>query len=459
MEKKAEKKHILSKLILSAGFGAAATAVFVWYVTQNRASYKPTDFIVPFITLALFTAVLVLAVPKIIRLFTGAEEFPAAEKKKPYLTLIVIILAALAVHFAAMLIGVLIYSRLQGGMSFAKAFRQAWMKSNTDAGHYINIAENWYQKEGHDNLLIVFFPMLPVMIRLFNLVTKDSFVSALIINAVSTSLASGLCYLTLRGVLGQKRAVVSAFIAILLPGAIFMNSPMSEPLFLLFTLAAFLLMQNKRYVWAGVFVALSGFTRSLGVLSAIPLALTGLNQIIGLIRAKKKWGETAILLFVGLLLSTLGTLAYLLINAVIHGNPFQFFEYQWSNWHQKACPFFDTTRYIFSYAGNYLKSDMNGFVSLWLPQIIAIFGVLALMLWGARKLPASYTVYFLLYFAVSVGCTWLLSSVRYLSAGIPVIAALGYACDKRWKSVVMIAVLIVVYMLYMYMYMKRMGIY
>ena len=77
----------------------------------------------------------------------------------------------------------------------------------------------------------------------------------------------------------------------------------------------------------------------------------------------------------------------------------------------------------------------------------------------ARKLPASYTAYFLCYFAVSVGCTWLLSSVRYLSAAFPIIAALGIACSNRLKTALLTLLLAAVYIIYTIMYMQRIGIY
>ena len=334
------------------------------------------------------------------------------------------------------------------------------MKSNTDARHYINIAENWYQKEGNDKLLIVFFPMLPVLIRGFNFITKDSYLSGQMINLIATVLGSGMVYLTLREVLGEKRSVASAFIALLVPGAIFFNSPMSEPLFLLFTFSAFFFMQRKRYVLSGVFVALSGFTRSLGVLAAIPLALVGLNELIGLIREKKPWSKRLAALIAGGLISVLGTLGYLYINYSVHGDPFKFFEFQWSNWHQKACPFYDTVRYIVDpYLISSAAEGSESFYSLWLPQVIAIFGSLILMLTRSKKLPAAYTVYFLCYFAVAIGCTWLLSAVRYLSLAVPLIAALGLICDKKWKTAVVFSLLVPAYAVYTWLYMRGLGIY
>lgn len=455
-------KNRITKTIsiaLAALIAAAAGGVFVLYALKHRPAYGVNDLILPALCLALFAAVLAAALPRLIRLLSGNDEFADEPAGMPWKKLLFIALGALVLHFAMMLLGVFIYGKLNPNHVPQYVWRNAWMKSNTDARHYIHIAENWYAREGDDKLLIVFFPMLPVLIRGFNLLTHDSFVSALIINAVSTVLASCMAFLTLRGVLGEKRSTAAAFIALLLPGAIFMNSPMSEPLFMLFAFSAFYFMQRKRFIPAGVFTALAGFTRSLGVLCAVPLALIGVSHIVGLIRSKKKWGGPALCLVIGGVISCLGTLAYLYINYSIHGDPLKFFEFQLSNWHQQASPFFDTPRYVLSYGLKALESGDTGFFSLWLPQLIAIFGSLLIMLFSARKLPASYTVYFLCYYAVAIGCTWLLSAVRYLSAAVPLIAAFGLFCDKKRKTIPLFVLLIAVYAVYMVLYMKRYGVY
>ena len=456
-----EKKRfkVTPNAVLSVLIGAAAIGVFVFYAVKHSPQYSAFDLILPAVCLAMFAAVLILAVPRITKLLSGTDEFPNEPAKIPRGTFIIIFLGALALHALTFAIGVLIFSRLNPAFRGTYLWRTAWMKLNTDAGHYITIAENWYVAEGNDKLLIVFFPMLPALIRTLNALTHDSFASAQIINAAATALSSCMAFLTLRGVLGEARSKAAAFIAILLPGAIFMNSPMSEPLFLLFSLSAFYKMQRKRFIPAGIFTALAGFTRSLGVLCAVPLAMIGIGHIVGLIRRKEKWAKPAICLIAGLIISTFGTLGYLYINYALHGDPLKFFEFQLSNWHQQASPFFDTVRYVLKYGLTALDKSEPNFYALWLPQLIAIFGSLEIMIFRARKLPASYTVYFLCYFAVAIGCTWLLSAVRYLSAAVPLIAAFACFCDKKHKTIPLFVILAVVYILYTYLYMQRFGVY
>lgn len=444
----------------------AAAGGFVLYVLAHK-GYKPADFAAPFVTLALFTAIFVIAAPKLVDTLVGESSVEFLEKsasKRAWRNFFVICLGALLLHIVLGVIGTVIYKNANDYAASIKdpikLWQNSWMKSNTDAGHYLKIAENWYVKEGNDRLLIVFFPMLPVLIRAFSFVFKDSFISAQILNAIATALASGMVYMTLLPIIGSRRSKVGAFVAILLPGMIFMNSPMSEPLFLLFTVCAFFFMQRKQFILSGIFVALAGFTRSLGVIAAIPLGIVGIGHIVRLIRDKKSWGRELILLAVGLVISTFGTLGYLYINYSIHGDALKFFEYQSGNWYQNFNPFFDTPRYMISYAQRYYnEGSIDKLISLWIPGLIAVVGSLLLIGSKARRLPASYTIYFLAYFAVAIGCTWLLSAMRYISAALPVTAAIAHCANKRWKVIVLFIILGVLYIAYMYMYMMRWEVY
>jgi hypothetical protein len=460
----AKKGRGLAVIIIRLLAVLAAAGVFALYYKAHAGEYKLTHFIAPFLALAGFTAVFFAAVPSFVRVLSGGGDFVPSNDapKNKWRDFLFICLGALVIHFAAMFIGVLMFKWLKwtdysGG--FFNLFRVAWMKTNTDVQHYLDIAEHWYVNEGNEALFIVFFPMFPALVRGLNLVTGDGFISALIINAAATALAAGVTYLALLPALGAKRSRAAAFIYMLLPGAIFMNSPMSEPVFMLFTACFFLCLNNKKFLLAGVFTALAGFTRSLGVLLAVPLALVGIGEIVRLAKEKKRAGGVIARLALGLLISTLGTLAYLYINWSVFGDPFKFFEFQWSNWYQKACPFFDTPRYMVPRLISAWGADYDKLLSLWGPQLVMIFGSLVLMTAAARRLPASHIAYFLPYFAVAVGCTWLLSAVRYLCAALPVAAAVALPCKKKLGTALIFAVLAALYVLYMLMYMLRWGTY
>lgn len=74
----------------------------------------------------------------------------------------------------------------------------------------------------------------------------------------------------------------------MLPGSIFLNSGMTEPLFMLFTVLCFYALQKKKYLAAGIAAACAGFTRSPGVLLAVPLAIEGIGYCVRRARSGKK---------------------------------------------------------------------------------------------------------------------------------------------------------------------------
>ena len=442
-----------------------SAAAFALYSVEKAGKFQFWNFILPFATLALFDVCAWLAVPKLINLIGGNDEFEAVGVKpvvSPVRRFIVICVFSLLLHAALFILGVWLYGAVKGYEgNLLKYWRIAWMKQNTDAGHYLTIAKNWYVTSGNDQLLLVFFPLYPMLIRALDIIVQDGFVSAQIINAAAVSLMSGTVYLTLRQWLGDRRAAAGAFIALLLPGAVFLNSPMTEPLFMLFCSAAFLFIQKKRYIAAGIFTCLAGMTRSLGVLMCVPLFIVGICDVINAIRRKEKYAASLLKLGAGLLIGICGTLYYLYLNYSLFGDPLKFLEFQASNWNQEACPFFDTPRYALDNLIAAFKNNGSIHVaySLWIPNFIAIFGSLALMCAVHKDMPFSYTAFFLCYFAAAIGCTWLLSATRYICAAVPVTAALALLCKKRTGTVIMFTALSVAYITYLLMYMLRWSIY
>lgn len=462
MERKQLGRRVIlySRILVSA---AAATAFTAYCVKEPK--YAWTDYIAPFVLCAFYTAVLIKCIPVIVEGISSKSAESAifsGRAEKQARVFIAIIAASLLLRVLTLNIGVLLFRQTHAAYRSSGYFtllRTAWMKANTDAQHYLDIAEHWYVSDGDERLFIVFFPMFPLTVRGLDLLIGNSYVSAQVINAIASSLAAGMTYLTLLPALGRKRSVCSAFIIQLLPGAIFMNSPMSEPLFMLFSVCVFYFLNGKKIIIAGAFAALAGATRSLGVLLAVPIAYVGIGEVSNRIRNGKPWKKCAIMVILSLILSILGTLWYLQINYAVHGDPLKFLEYQWSNWHQKASPFFDTARYMLKRAADIKPNNINTIISLWLPQLTTIFGSLFLIGLYSKRIPAPQLALFFPYFIAAVGCTWLLSAVRYLSVLLPITTALASVCDKPKKTVPLFILLSMLYFGYMLMYMKRMSIY
>lgn len=98
---------------------------------------------------------------------------------------------------------------------------------------------------------------------------------------------------------------------------------MSESLFMLCSLLSLYLMRRGRTVPSVLFGAYAAFTRSLGVILLVPLALE-------LIRRRARVRE-----YLALAVVPLGFAAYCLINYAVSGDAFKFMYYQSSHWGQR----------------------------------------------------------------------------------------------------------------------------
>ena len=81
-----------------------------------------------------------------------------------------------------------------------------------------------------------------------------------------------------------------------------------------------------------------------------------------------------------------------------------------------------------------LREQSTVFYGLWLPSLIYLFGSIAILIAAQKKLRPSYVAYFLLYYAITMGATWLLSAPRYLTAAFPLALGLAAITEKRWAD-------------------------
>ena len=339
----------------------------------------------------------------------------------------------LAVFLAA---GVLALCFGRVGGSLWDALRAIW--SNLDSRHYLHIAEHWYASEGDlDNVVrIVFLPGYPVAIWLARLVFRDTFLAATIVSLFSFAGAGTFLFRLVRldyGTSAARRAV--CFFAAV-PGAFFFSAPMSESLFLLCTLSSVYFMRTKKWLPAALCGAYAAFTRSVGGL------LFGVFLIEAFFDAKDRYlqierrvgrffGSLAWKAAVSLLIPA-GLGAYLLINYAVFGDPFQFLTFQAEHWHQHLGLFPHTVTYMIDYLERYLADgDTGAAIGMWGMGLFAIFTSLFVLAAGGKRLRTSYLAYAAVYFAVSIGATWLLSAPRYLAALFPLPVCLALLTRKK----------------------------
>ncbi len=353
---------------------------------------------------------------------------------------------------------VLIYLLARPGIGFLPSFPRLYYRS--DVAHYMGIAKDWYVPTGDERLRLVFMPLYPLTIRALS--WGEYYFAGAFFSAQLFSLALlPAAYELFRLDMDRPSAMACARVLFLLPGAAFLRVPMSESLFLFLSLLAVYYSRKRRFLLAALFTALSALTRSLGILLLGILFIEMLLVVIDTYREDRSAVLRLLPPYIGcLLLGCCGTLIYLFINWRVAGNAFAFLTYQRENWNQQLGFFFNTAAYQVEYALMYLSSgDLKSVLSLSLPNLLCCFGALGLLCLDRNKMRLSYLLWGLVYFALSIGATWLLSGPRYLAMVFPLAISLHRLCKNRTSGLFMEVLLLAVQTLYLLMLALDMYVY
>ncbi len=331
-----------------------------------------------------------------------------------------------------------------------------WNQLGTDSQHYLNIAERGYVNTGDDRLLIVFFPLYPALVRAVAAVVGNYFTSGLFVSNICWIFAAYLFYELALLDTDRRSALRSLKYLCILPASFLFSAPLSDSLFLLLSVASVYAVRKKLYPLAGAVGFLAAFTRMPGILLVVPFLFELVGEIIReqpLHQSAKPSDRRWRLKMVGNALSVLlipaGLLAYFYVNFRVTGNALMFLTYQSEHWHQQLGWFFGSTATIVNNATANFADNTAMLWGLWIPSIVFLFGSISLVTAAQNKLRASNVAYFLTYFAVCMGATWLLSAPRYLTAAYPLALALGALTQKKWADRLATIVCLVLFVLYL----------
>ena len=380
---------------------------------------------------------------------------PAEERLSPSLRkrdALGVFLALLAVEAGTVLL-IFVLQVMDGCREPFEEALALWRKVDTQ--HYLDIAEQWYLSEGDWARLVqlVFLPGYPLAVRLFNFLTKEYLHTAMLVSALSFAGGGSVLYCLARLDGDHDQALRAVKYTCLLPGTFFFAAPMSESLFFLLSVSCVYCGRKGHWLPAGLLGMLAAFTRSLGLLLVVPVCFDFLEYLL---RPEKKPLGKTIANGLCLLLIPLGFLAYCGICKAVSGEWFKFLEYQSVHWHQSLGLFFNTASYQLEYAiADFRAPDYEGMMGLWIPNLFCSFFSLAVMILSARRQHAGNTAYFIVYFAIAMGTTWLLSGPRYLTVCFPISIGLASLTKNRSADSFATAGLTVLYVLYAFMFVWR----
>lgn len=409
-------KQKTPEILISAGGIAVLAAIFALWC--SRAQYGVVGMTAAVIATVGFAAVCLRFVPVWVSAWRDGEPFLLSDDNShPHLC--VQIFTAVVLWDVLIIAAVYILRRIFGSTDGFFDALDFW--TCTDSGHYLDIARDWYLSEGSVDRLVqlVFLPGYPVIVRLFSAITGDTLVAGLIVSALCFAGANVMLYKLVRLDADHDTAFRAVKFLSLSPAVFFFVAPMSESLFLFCTLSCIYLVRRGKMLPGCLLGTYAAFTRSLGVILLVPV-------FFELVQRRARFRD-----YLTVLLIPLGFAAYCLINYLVAGDALKFMDYQHEHWNQQLGWFFNTAAYQTENAVYSFSQNKPNFFGLWLPNILAQLISLALMLFAVKKLRSSYTAYFLAYFIVAMGATWLLSAPRYITALFTVPVALAAVTQNR----------------------------
>ena len=141
---------------------------------------------------------------------------------------------------------------------------------------FLRIAEH-----GYGTHATAFFPLYPLLVRVFALGTGRSPTAGVIFSVACFAAALVLLYRLVRDEFDAPTAVWTVILLSFAPTSFFFQAVYSESLFLLLTVACFAAARRGRWVLAGLAGGLAALTRSAGVLLLVPLAWMWFEQYRG----------------------------------------------------------------------------------------------------------------------------------------------------------------------------------
>lgn len=150
--------------------------------------------------------------------------------------------------------------------------------SRWDSGFYLDIAEQGYRYQGVQFPSVAFFPLMPVLMRLVNLVTGDILAAGLWTANLALLAAAMLLHRFAAAEYGQPTADRTVWYLLIFPASFYGSAIYSESLFLLLGVATLYLARNSHWWAAGIVSILGAMTRFVGILLALMLVAEWLEQ-------------------------------------------------------------------------------------------------------------------------------------------------------------------------------------
>lgn len=286
-----------------------------------------------------------------------------------------------------------------------------------DAISYLDIAMNGYVNSGDGRFTIIFFPLYPLIVRLFSVFLRSYLMSALFVSNFAFALSIYFFYRLLRKDFSKDISFNAIFFFAIFPTSYFLHIGYAESLFILFAISSFYYARSEKWLLSSILGMLAGLTRIYGIFLFPVIAYEYF------LATKGKLKKDALFLFI----IPFGTLIYLAINFALFKNPFQFMVFYREHWFK------------------YLSSPWNGFLGSlmsfkwqtfdgWImvgasETVFALFGVFMILV-SIGKIRFSYSLFAVLNLLLVISTNFWLSIPRYLISIFPIFISMSILSSK-----------------------------
>lgn len=335
------------------------------------------------------------------------------------------------VYFGALALQlfVLYFAFLTTGHGFSYSeFSDALQRRFTTVGdnpHYLYLAEYGYQSSGEKANLIVFYPLYPGLIWLFELFCGSYVTAGLLISWACWGAACVSMLELASQRYDRSRAALAALLLALYPFSFFSMGVFTESLFLLLCTQCLLRIERRQWIAVGVLGCLAAPCRTQGILLILPAVYAWL-----LARKEKDQGCKGLFL----LLVPAGFGGYLLLNKLVAGSWTAYYGYQ------SAAPWYQSAKWItVNLIQHYeMAQQYPGLAPfIYVAQLVAYFTAMALLFYGLFSgAPSHILLYGRAYLGMCYLSGWLISGPRYLFACLPLFLLLARPKNRVWQSMV-----------------------
>ena len=329
---------------------------------------------------------------------------------------------ALLTRALLLLAGYLWFMTAHNGAGLGNGFFTDFARifSKWDAPHYVDIAVEGYVTNGDHANFIVFYPLLPLLLKFFSFICGDVFFAGTIISVLCMTFAGYFLFILVKNHYSEHAAWTAALLLMLNPLSIFFSIAYTEALFIMLVCGCALYASRQRYLVAGCFAFFAALTKNQGLLLFLLIAAQAFVSPAVLIELTSKRIGRGILVFLKkawpALLCLAGFFVYLLVNFIVWGDWFKFLEIQQGHWYNSLDFMWNTVATIVKNMLNPSSFSSGVFIfGLEFVALLAVFGLIAYAVFKKTVQP-TYLLFAVAFVILSYSATWTISGARYLSA-------------------------------------------